>query len=205
MSGFWRTRTLKYLHLVKLSTVGTCQNLSDKAACCPGMICIMAVVWITREVENKCKTGIHWTQTTQLYNLDYADEICLLSQTLQNMPVKTNNLALIVETTGLRVGKEKTKVIRANKKQQDKIKLNGKDLEDVEMFTCLGSAVTVTSGAEKDVKTRLGKARLHSLQHASDQSGMPHRHLPKPNCASPLTKNVKDSKIRSSMNQRPGK
>ena len=45
------------------------------------------------------------------------------------MLTKTNNLALIAESTGPRVGKEKTKVIRANKKQQDKIKFNGKDLE----------------------------------------------------------------------------
>ena len=45
------------------------------------------------------------------------------------MLTKTNNLALIAESTGPRVGKEKTKVIRANKKQQDKIKFNGKYLE----------------------------------------------------------------------------
>lgn len=82
-----------------------------------------------REVKSKGKTGMQWTLTIHLHDLDYADQICLLSQTLQNMPVKTNNLALIAEGTGPRVGKEKTKVIQANKKQQDKIKLNGKDLE----------------------------------------------------------------------------
>jgi len=40
------------------------------------------------------------------------------------MLAKTNNLALFAASTGLSVGKEKTKVIRAKKKQQDKTKLN---------------------------------------------------------------------------------
>lgn len=73
------------------------------------------------------------------------------------MQAKINNLAPLAERTGLRVSKEKTKGTQANNKQQDKIKLNGEDLEDVERFTYLGSAITVTGGAEEDVKSRLGK------------------------------------------------
>ena len=48
----------------------------------------------------------------------------------------------------------------ANNKKQDKIKLNGEDLEDVDRFTYLGSAIMVTGRAEEDAKSRLGKARL---------------------------------------------
>jgi len=47
------------------------------------------------------KTGIQWTITTQLHDLDYADDICLLSQKLQNMQAKINNLELIAGKTGL--------------------------------------------------------------------------------------------------------
>ena len=74
------------------------------------------------------------------------------------MQAKINNLAPLAESTGPRVSKEKAKGTQANNKQQDKIKLNGEDLEDVERFTYLGSAITVTGGAEEDVKSRLGKA-----------------------------------------------
>ena len=112
-----------------------------------------------REVEDQGKTGIQQTLTTQLHDLDYADDICLLSQKLQHMQAKTNNLELIAEKTGLRVSKEKTKVMRANKKQQDKIRFNGKDLEDVKSFTYLGSIIT-EGGTEEDVKCRICKARL---------------------------------------------
>ena len=47
--------------------------------------------------------------------------------------------------------KGKTKSCELTTKQQDKIKLivSGKDLEDVERFSYLGSAITVTGGAEE--------------------------------------------------------
>ena len=58
----------------------------------------------------------------QLRDLDYADDICFLSQKLQHMQTKTNNPEQIAEKSGLRISKDKTKVMRANTKQQDKIK-----------------------------------------------------------------------------------
>ena len=73
------------------------------------------------------------------------------------MQAKTNNLAEIAETTGLRASKQKTKVMRTNNsKQQDKIKLNAEDLEDVESLTYLGNIITVSVGTEEDVKCRIG-------------------------------------------------
>lgn len=62
-------------------------------------------------------------------------------------------MALNAESTGLRVRKEKIKVTRANNKKQNKIKLNGEDLEDVERVSYLDSDRTVTFGAEEDVKS----------------------------------------------------
>ena len=52
------------------------------------------------------------------------------------------------------------KVLRANNKQLDKIKLKDEDLEDVKSFTYLGSIITESGGTEEDVKCRIGKARL---------------------------------------------
>ena len=57
-------------------------------------------------------------------DLDYAHDICLLSQKLQHMQAKINNLAQIAKKTGLRVSKQKTKLMRTNNSQQrDKMKL----------------------------------------------------------------------------------
>ena len=95
----------------------------------------MVVDWIMREVESQGKRGIQWTLTTQLHDLVFADDGCLLSQNLQHMQIKTEHLALVAEKAGLRIGKEKTKVMRANSKRLEKIKLRDEELEDVQMFT----------------------------------------------------------------------
>ena len=123
------------------------------------MIFIMVVDWIMREVVSQGKTGIQWTRKTQLHDLDFADDIFLLSQNLQHMQIKTKHLALAAEKTGLRISKEKTKVMRANSKRLEKIKLRDEELEDVRIFTYLGSVATSDGGADEDVKSRIGKAR----------------------------------------------
>ena len=123
------------------------------------VIFIMVDDFIMREVESQGKTGIPWTLTTQLHDLDYADDICLLSQNLQHMQTKTEHRALVADKTGLRIGKEKTKVFRVNSKRQEKIKMRDEELEDVHSFTYLGSIVTSDGGEEEDVKSRKGKAR----------------------------------------------
>ena len=120
------------------------------------MIFIMVVAWIMREVEGQGKTGIQWTLRTQLHDLDFADDICLLSQNLQHMQIKTEHLALAAEKTGFRISKEKTKVMRANSKRLEKIKLRDEELEDVHIFTYLVSVVTSHGGADEDVKSRIG-------------------------------------------------
>jgi len=100
------------------------------------MIFIMVVGWIyMREVESQVKTGIQWTLTTQLHDLDFTDDICPLSQNLQHMQIKTEHLALAAEKTGLRISKEKTKVMRANSKRLEKIKL--REMKNWRMFIFL--------------------------------------------------------------------
>ena len=91
------------------------------------------------------------------------------------MQTKTDHLALVAEKTGLRISKEKTKVMRANSKQREKIKLKDVELEDVQSFTYLGSIVTSHGGADEDVKSRIGKARqpfniLRPVWHSTSMS-----------------------------------
>ena len=56
------------------------------------------------------------------------------------MQTKTDPLALVAEKTGLRISKEETKVMRANSKQWEKIKLKDMELEYVHSLTYLGSS-----------------------------------------------------------------
>ena len=56
-----------------------------------------------REDKDRSRTVVQWNLTTQLHNLDYADDICFFSQKLQHVKAKTNNLVLIVKNIGLRI------------------------------------------------------------------------------------------------------
>ena len=67
--------------------------------------------------------------------------------------------ALGAGKTGLRISKQKTKVMRSNSKQREKIKLKDEELEDVQSFMFLGSIVSSDGGADEDIRSRIGKAR----------------------------------------------
>ena len=72
---------------------------------------------------------------------------------------KTTQPANTSAKIGLNVSKDKTKVMRINNTVDDGIVLDGLILEDVESFTYLGSVIAKDAGADKDIKTRTGKAR----------------------------------------------
>ncbi|VDP47238.1 unnamed protein product [Schistosoma margrebowiei] len=110
------------------------------------------------------KHGIQWTSRMQLDDLDFADDLALLSQTQQQMQEKTNSVAVASETVGLNIHKGMSKVLRYNTACTDPITIDVEDLEDVKTFTYLGSIIDEQGGSDADVKARIGKARAAYLQ-----------------------------------------
>ena len=88
-----------------------------------------------------------WTSRTIL--------IVLLSSTKQQIQDKTTRLEEGARRMGLKINKEKTKAMRINATNQEKIIINGQDIEDVDEFVYLGAK----GGGMKDLKNRLSKAR----------------------------------------------
>ncbi|VDP39733.1 unnamed protein product [Schistosoma curassoni] len=88
---------------------------------------------------------IQWTSRMQLDDLDFADDLVLLSQTQQQMQEKTNSVA-------------------AASAAYATITLDGEGLEDVKIFTYLGSVIDEQGGSDADVKARIGKTRTVYLQ-----------------------------------------
>ncbi|VDP27122.1 unnamed protein product [Schistosoma curassoni] len=84
------------------------------------------------------KRGVQWTSKMQLDDMDFADDLALLSQTQQQMQEKTNSVAAA---------------------SQHSITIDGGDLEDVKTFTYLGSIIDEHEESESYVKARIGKAR----------------------------------------------
>ena len=125
---------------------------------------LLSIDWAMKTSTSGKRNGIQWTLWSQLDDLDFADDIALVSHTQQQMQEKTNLLAENSACLGLNVHKGKSKVLKVNTTCTSPITLNGEALEEVENFTYLGSIVNNLGGTDADVKTRLGKARTAFIQ-----------------------------------------
>lgn len=64
--------------------------------------------------------GIQWTLTEQLEDLDFADDVCLIS---------AETLSVNASKLGINVNIPKTKVLKVNAKVNSPISLGGEDIE----------------------------------------------------------------------------
>ena len=97
------------------------------------------------------KRGIQWTLFEHLEDLDFADDLALLSRQITHLQEKTAKLSLYAAHTGLQISLNKTKSMHINRKSNEKINIDDQDIEAVEDFTYLGSILSVDNGAEKDI------------------------------------------------------
>ncbi|VDP36551.1 unnamed protein product [Schistosoma curassoni] len=98
----------------------------------------------------------------QLDDLDFADDLALLSQTQQQMQKKTTS---VVAAVGLNIDKGKSRILRYNTECINPITIDGEDLEDVKIFTYLGSIIGEYSGSDADVEARIvNRSRSNMLK-----------------------------------------
>ena len=94
----------------------------------------------------------------RLEDLDYADDICLLTHRFCDMEEKLKRLKDEAELVGLHIDINKTKGMRVNTSNMQKFKLEKKEIEEVESFVDLGSVVSESGRTEEDVASRIKKA-----------------------------------------------
>ena len=165
----------KMVNLVKSLYEGTfCQvvhdgQLSDRFEVRTGVrqgcllspfLFIMAIDWIMKETTRGRRNGIQWTPWIQLDDLDFADDLLLMSHVSNQMQEKTDDLNSVSKSCGLNMHKVKTKVMKNSAAAGSKeILLEGTPLEEVNFFCYLGSMTDGKGGTEVDIKVRIGKAR----------------------------------------------
>ena len=69
-----------------------------------------------KQVTNNSRTGIQWSLTEQLEDLDFADDLALLAHTHQQMQDKSHKLEITAASLGLKINSSKNKVMRINNK-----------------------------------------------------------------------------------------
>lgn len=120
------------------------------------LLFLLVVDWIMRTTTEGARTDIQWTLTSQLHDLDVADDVALLSYTHQHAQANVQSLASTAKLKGLNTKRSKAKVMRVN---HDPITLDNEALEEVSFFTYLGSVISTDGGSEQDAQAKIGKAR----------------------------------------------
>ncbi|VDO69449.1 unnamed protein product [Schistosoma margrebowiei] len=110
------------------------------------------------------KQGIQWTDTMQLDELDFTDDLALLSQSQQQMQEKTTRVATASAAVDLNIHKGKSKILRYNMACTNRITHGKEAFEDVKTFTYLGNIIDEHGGSDADVKARIDKERATYLQ-----------------------------------------
>ena len=84
----------------------------------------VATDWLMKMTTTYSRKGFRWTLTTYLEDLDYADDISLLSSRQRDMQVKTNRLNETAQKLGLKANTSKTKLMKMNHKSNDPVTIN---------------------------------------------------------------------------------
>ena len=124
-----------------------------------GFLFSIIMNWVTRTTVGNGENGIRRRFTPKLDDLDFADDIALISSTKQQIQDKTRKLEEEARRVRLKVSTEKTKTIRINARDQDRIVVNERHIEDVDELTYLGAKVCKEGSGMKDLKNRRSTAR----------------------------------------------
>ena len=159
----WSGWPLNHQH-AKWSTTALWPNPSpsqlefDKGACYHLFFFLIVIDWIMRETTKDRKRGLQWSMMEQLEDIDYADDIALISQRHIDMKEKLLKLDEEARKTGLKINVKKTKSLRLNHTIEATFTIRQDNIEEVQDFSYLGSTVSTEGGTDQDIRIRIGKA-----------------------------------------------
>uniref|UniRef100_A0A8D9ADY8 Craniofacial development protein 2 n=1 Tax=Cacopsylla melanoneura TaxID=428564 RepID=A0A8D9ADY8_9HEMI len=125
---------------------------------------LMVLDKVMKKVNEERRRGIRWKLTEILEDIDYADDLCLLSHNIRDLTGKINDLVNEGRKMGLKINEGKTKEMRINNTNNEDIVINNQTIERVQQFQYLGSIVTETGGTDEDVLQRIKKAKAAFAQ-----------------------------------------
>lgn len=121
---------------------------------------IIIIDWVLKRTIEDKRRGLQLGISDCLEDLDFADDLALLSSTMQHLQEKTDRLVKFAEQVGLFVNIKKTEVMSITKNITSSIEIKGEKLKTVNKFTYLGSVISKDDGARADIQTRISKARV---------------------------------------------
>ena len=117
----------------------------------------LVINWIMKTTTTGRNNGIQWTLWTHLDDLDFADDLALLSHNHSQMQTKTTFLETTSAGTGLKINRKKTKLMKMKTTANAPVTVGGEPIREVESFVYLGSVVDQQGGTDRDITARIGK------------------------------------------------
>ena len=84
---------------------------------------LLAIDWVMKTSTAKKRNGIQWSPWTQLDDLDFADDLALLSHTQHQMQEKTSTVSENSAKLGLNIHRGKSKVLKVNAQSENPMDL----------------------------------------------------------------------------------
>ena len=135
-------------------------NFNDYEGCVmPSVLFNIAIDWVLRRTVEDQRRGIRWTPFSTLEDLDFADDLALLSHTWQHIQEKTDWLSIFSNHVGLTIGLKKTGAMCVKVPSPTEIRVRGQGIQYTDKFTYLGSVLCRDGGTVVDIRNRLNKAR----------------------------------------------
>jgi hypothetical protein len=119
---------------------------------------LLAIDWVMKAFTTQKQNDMQGIPCTQHVDLDFADDLALLSYNQQQMQEKTSTVVENSKLIDLNVHRGKGKALKVNTASTTSIKLDVEALEEVESFTYLGSIVDKQGETDDDIKIKIGKA-----------------------------------------------
>ena len=104
---------------------------------------LLVIDWIMKTTTTGRNNGIQWTLWTQLDDLDFADDLALLSHNHSQMQDKTTHLETKSAGTGLKINRKKTELMKMNTTAIASVTVGGEPIREVESFVYMEVWLTI--------------------------------------------------------------
>src|SRR6266576_382167 len=89
----------------------------------------------------------------------FADDMVLIDESKEKMQKMLDRLERKCREYGMKINVRKTKVMRIGDKEDVKLKVNGKNIQQVMEYRYLGTRLTCKGNSEAEIKARIGMAK----------------------------------------------
>mgnify|MGYP001793802340 CR=1 FL=1 len=115
-----------------------------------GFLFLLVIDFVMTRALRQDSTGLRWKFTSKLEDLDFDDDVALLSSSKEeHTQTKTNRVTEEEERVGLKVNIKKCKLLRLNARNKEPFMIKGQEIEDLDKFVYLGTTVSNVGGTEE--------------------------------------------------------